>query len=325
MAGRADGSRPAPLVGLVVASIVSVALGRWAGKLFPTIAPLVLAAGIASVLLASLPTLPHPDGAPLGYANANASLAGLGVLAALGGALAARSPSLSRAPSGRTQTEPRDWVVYPAAAVAAILAVLVAVPTSAASVLTLATVVVLGSVALWRGDARIAVVGGALVVVAVLVVTVAIALGADPVGLGTRSEARGDLWACTYELARDHPWSGIGPGAFAEHNPVTEDSDLRWAHHDYLQAAAELGLPGATLLFGLIAWAYGRLWLTGTPPRSSTSARYQRRVNPAVVVGAGAVTLVAVHATVDYVAHFPALVLLTALTLGWATVAPPDL
>jgi hypothetical protein len=299
VANRPGESRAAPLVALILATVVVVLLARWASRRFRVAGALALAVGVGLVMVMSLPTLSEPTGRPLGYANANATLAGLGMLAALGAASGGRPA--------------REWPAsFPPVAVAlgfaALLAAMVVVAGSAASLLSLATALALGGLAFWIGDGRVAVAGGAIVVGAVLAATAAIALGADPADIGTRSEVRGDLWAGAADIAQDHPWFGIGPGAFAEQNPVTDDLDLRWAHHGYLQSAAELGLLGLVLILGLVAWAYWRLWLAASTHQVG-----------AVAVGAGAVTLVALHATVDYVAHFPAIVLTAAFLFGWGT------
>lgn len=318
-ASRAETARPWPVIGLLAAVVVAVAVGRGAGRWLPVLGPAVLATGITGLLVLSLRTLPDTLGRPLGYANANATFAGLGVLAALGAVVAGWPPARSSQPARRQlSAQAKPWTLLPIFALAALLAALVLVPTSAASVLALATAAALGGLALQFRNARVAVAGGAIVGITVLVVSVGIAEGADPAGLGTTSAARGDLWTGAADLAQEHPWFGIGPGMFAEQNPVTDDPDLRWVHHGYLQMAAELGLPGLLLTLGLVAWAYGRLWLATWPTRTHGAAPSTRQVGT-VAAGAGAVTLVALHAVVDYVGHFPAVVSTAALLLGWAT------
>lgn len=303
----ADGARPAPATALVVASAAAVVLGRLVGTWRPPVVPAAVAIGVAAVLVTALPDLSETLGRPLGYANANATLASLGVIAACGAAFSMpagpRRGDPGRWRSGRGR---RTWLVL-----AAGLLPLVLVPTSAAAALCLVAATLLVGLAAWRRQARLAVAGGAVVVAVTLGTTVVIALGADPAELGTRSEARGELWAGAVELVREEPWRGIGPGTFAELNPVSDDADLRWAHHGYLQAAAELGLPGLALGLAILVWAYGRLWISG-------QARAVR-----AVVGAAAVTVLALHATVDYVLHFPALPLIVAVLFGWATARPP--
>jgi O-antigen ligase len=61
----------------------------------------------------------------------------------------------------------------------------------------------------------------------------------------------------TLRMARSHPWMGVGVGCFENVFPnyMTFPSDLHWthAHNDFLEAAAETGLPGAVLiLVGLV-------------------------------------------------------------------------
>ena len=66
------------------------------------------------------------------------------------------------------------------------------------------------------------------------------------------------------EMAREHPWKGVGPGAFAAHYPGHRDgadNETRHAHNLPLELAAEWGVPAgaglALLFFGLFV---GPLW-----------------------------------------------------------------
>lgn len=299
VAGRVDGARPGPVVALVAGIVAAVLLGRLVTRWHPLLVPATATMVIAITLLLAGPDLRGPAGSPLGYANANATLAALGALAAFGAAASTRVPHYG-------PTDRLTWLIL-----AAILAIASLIPTSVAGVSALVAGGVLVGLAVIFRQARIAVLGGLALVVLSLAVTVVVAVGGDPVGLGGRSEARGELWRGAVDLVREEPWRGIGPGAFAERNPVTDDPDLRWAHHGYLQAAAELGLPGLGLSLAALGWAYGRLWMVHR-------ARY---VDAAVA--AGAVTVVALHGTVDYVWHFPEVMLTLALLLGWATAGPP--
>lgn len=297
-AGAAGGDRPAPLVALVIGFVIAVALGRRLTRWHRLAVPAIVAVGIAIALLTAGQGLRGSAGAPLGYANANATFAALGAFAALGGAACA--PPIRSGPPDRVV-----WLIL-----SGLLAIGALIPNSAAGSLSLVVGLVLVGVALWLRQVWIAVLGGAAVVAMMLALTGVIALGGDPAGLGERSGVRGELWELAIDLTQEHPWRGVGPGTFAAHNPLGEDPDLQWVHHGYLQVAAELGLPGLGLSLAALGWLYARLWIM-----SSVQAG-------AAATVAGAVTVVALHATVDYVWHFPQVLLTLAILVGWATADP---
>ncbi len=74
----------------------------------------------------------------------------------------------------------------------------------------------------------------------------------DPLAAGgTRLE----FWRGTLDMIAANPWSGSGPGTFVHaYNRYQTEATARWlvdhAHNDYLELAAEFGLPG--LLAGLL-------------------------------------------------------------------------
>ena len=117
-------------------------------------------------------------------------------------------------------------------------------------------------------------------------------------------------------VAAEHPLTGAGPG----------QADLRWrgadggtrvfgyAHNEYIQVAAELGLVGLVLLAVLLV-AFARL-LWRTRPADSAAAGW------AGVVAAAAAF--AVHSGFDFVWHLPAVVLTVLLLVGLLLPAPHD-
>jgi O-antigen ligase/Flp pilus assembly protein TadD len=73
------------------------------------------------------------------------------------------------------------------------------------------------------------------------------------------------VWRSTLEMAKDHPWTGVGLGnhkvkyPLYHHNAAGQEafdltSGLIHAHNDYLQVVSELGLVGI-LLIGWMGWA----------------------------------------------------------------------
>jgi O-antigen ligase len=88
---------------------------------------------------------------------------------------------------------------------------------------------------------------------------------------------------------------------------------LRYAHDEYVQVAAELGLVGAALVAAALV-ALGRLlWRSRSDP-GVTDARW------AGVVAAACAF--AVHSAFDFIWHIPAVPLLMITLIGLATVLP---
>lgn len=289
-AGEGEG-RPWPLLlllaGMVAATVVGRALANRRRPVWWAVA-----AGIAGSIVLTWPGVLSPAGPPLGYANANATLSSLGVIGALGAARA-ESDAVTR----------RAWV-----GLAGVLAAFTVASGSAGGVLALAVALgLLGLSALTRW-AGFAVVGGLIAVSIALGVTTAVALGSDAGSLAERAGVRAELWTAAAELAKEEPVRGIGPGEFAERTPVSADADLRWAHHGFLQVAAELGLVGFAIVAGLAGCAWTLLW------------RAARSDPASAALSAAAVTLVGFHATVDYVWHLPPVLMIMCLLQGSAGV-----
>lgn len=79
-------------------------------------------------------------------------------------------------------------------------------------------------------------------------------------GEGDLSSQRLDAWKATLHLIEDQPWQGVGWGQFGAAwslSPLPERPASRFnhAHNLPLHLAAELGVPAALLLLGLLAWA----------------------------------------------------------------------
>ena len=116
---------------------------------------------------------------------------------------------------------------------------------------------------------------------------------------------RAALWADSYRLVREYPGFGVGPGGFAEQSPTAAaERDLRWAHNEFLQQAAETGLPGLVFLAALLAWLLWGLWRANTTPAA---------------VAAFAISSLVAHACADYLFHFPLLPAMTVALAGSAT------
>lgn len=294
VAGDGEG-RPTPVLWLLAGLVAATAVGRVLGRR-PGLVPGLVAVSVAGSMVLTWPGVLRAGGAPLGYANGNATLASLGLVAAL--AAARFAPDAG----GR-----RGWF-----GLALFLAVLTVATGSLAGVLALSLalgLVGLSAVTRWPG---FAVVGGLIAVSLSLGITTAIALGSDVGGLGERAETRGELWTAAADFAVDEPLRGIGPGQFAVRNPVSSDADLRWAHHGYLQVAAEYGLLGLLLVVAVIGWVWATLWSTAVHRPASAS------------LTAAAVTIVGLHAAVDYVWHLPPVLVVMFTLFGAGTSSTPQ-
>jgi O-antigen ligase len=252
------------------------------------VAAVVLAAGAASTLRSG------PTQGPFGYANATAAFVAQACVAALMLVVLARG-SL------------RVVGVVAAAGFAGLL--LVTETWTVVVGLPFLGGLALGAARLRGGIAPVA--ACAAVFGVVLVAT--IVLGAIGAGRGfgpvdrvigrTLSEERVVLWNEALAIAAEHPLIGVGPGRFALESPLaSSDPDLRWAHHEFLQAGAETGLVGYALAVAIFLWGF--VALAGVP------------AGPVPALAAAALAVLGVHACVDYVLRFPAVTLAGAAVLG---------
>ncbi len=120
-------------------------------------------------------------------------------------------------------------------------------------------------------------------------------------------------WQMALEAIAKRPWLGYGHGAFLEvfyleHGPELGAMGIvDHAHNDYLQLAAELGLPaaGALLLTYLLIWGH-----------CLGSALITHRRQTYALIAATAGVLVALHAIVDFSLLMPAVSMTFAAILG---------
>jgi O-antigen ligase len=123
-------------------------------------------------------------------------------------------------------------------------------------------------------------------------------------------EARTNIWRDTLSEVAMSPWTGVGLGAY-EHGlyrfkTTAPNNTVDFAHNDYLQILAELGIPGATLAAALGAWILFRC--------SSVALSARKGLNWEFAVGLfiGLVTL-GLHSLADFNLYSPA----NALVLAW--------
>jgi O-antigen ligase len=165
---------------------------------------------------------------------------------------------------------------------------------------------------------RRAVMVGAAITLAAIVVSIGLASTyaphrnspIDKIVNAAISERRIQLAHDGWTLMLDHPLRGVGADRFAAASPVAaQDTDSQWAHNDFLQMGAETGVVGIILLLLLFGWALARL-ATHSVSRSAT------------VLAAGGVTILAITMCVDHIFKGPGVVTVTAALIG-AAVGPP--
>jgi len=293
---------PGPVAAVFGGVAVAMMLGRAVGAVNRSLVPaaVVVAGGIVAFLFRDDLLSFAPLSGPFGYANAKGAFFMVVALAGLMLTLAARSPIVRGV----------------GASVAAAAAVVPLRSHVTASVILLAGLPLPAMVvaATGRGAARgVVAVSGALLLLAV-VVTVVLGASYSPAGaLGIRARVdqalthdRVGLWNDAIEIMADHPVTGVGAGRFRAFSPIAREEPsnrLFWAHNEFLQQGAELGVPGLMFVLLIFAWGFLRLFVSETPD---------------AVTALAAVTLLAVgvQASIDYVLHTAAIPLVTAFLVA---------
>jgi O-antigen ligase len=293
----AAGSSAGPTAGLVLASGLVLFVSWFVASRRPWLVPafvvgatmlVIIGHGDAALTLASWRGL-------LGYANATAALLVQATFAGVMVFVTARSRA------GRII----------GATAAGIFATGVILTGSVTAAVMMPTVFLLALLVERIRGIRAAIVACGCVFGVTLLVT--LALGASGLGTGaspvdhlvraTISSQRVTLWGESLSLMADDPLLGVGPERFAQTSPTAvSDADLRWAHNEFLQAGAESGILGYLAGVGIFIWGFVSLYL-GSPARVA-------------VVAACALAVLGVHASVDYVLHFPTVALTGAALLG---------
>jgi O-antigen ligase len=134
----------------------------------------------------------------------------------------------------------------------------------------------------------------------------------DPLAVD-RTEGRLALWQDVAKLIRAHPLSGVGLGCFEFAFTQFQSTELTLiidhAHNDYLELAAELGVPAAVILFALLVYTIAR----STRAALRVPSHRDRAIAFGAIAGAGALL---VHGAVDFNLYIPANALVFAVLLG---------
>ncbi len=141
----------------------------------------------------------------------------------------------------------------------------------------------------------------------------AIGIIRDPHGLHSRWEAT----RTTLQIFAERPWFGIGAGtfhcAFPYYQPHSLNGFFLYAHNDWAQYLAELGIQGTLLILATIALLFGV---------DTRSLRTSRDISdtslPPLSGFIAGLLAVGLHALIDFPLHLPAVTLLATV---WAVFA----
>lgn len=291
----ATGNTPTAHLALVGLAVAAFLVGQLLRQHSVPSAVLLVVTVLAAVAASEGALTGSPTAGPLGYANANGALyvqaAGA---AALAGSLAASSVA-------RLGAVLMSAVLVALAAVSGSLgAVLTGLPVIAAATMAASRTPIRVRGVVWAAWAAVASVAVAVVA------SVCLALTSAPPAMLTDvlTHRRVALWSDAVEIALLHPVVGAGPGTFSVVSPSAQiDDDTRQAHSAYLQQAAETGIPGGVLLLALVV-------------APLLSVRGLRTGTTPAFIGVVTWSALALHASVDYVAHFPAVVAAATFILG---------
>ena len=128
------------------------------------------------------------------------------------------------------------------------------------------------------------------------------------------------VWESTIALINDYPYTGTGPGTFAQSfprfNPAGFDILPVYAHNDYLQFTAETGL----LFIPLVLWLIYAFFKNGFVKLTSKSRQMR-----GITIGAmTSVFAILVHSLFDFNLHIPANALLFTLLAALVCSDPPS-
>lgn len=124
------------------------------------------------------------------------------------------------------------------------------------------------------------------------------------------TRGRMEIWRETIQLASAYKWTGCGLGAYERglyrYKNLAPVNTIDFAHNDYLQILAELGIAGALLVGALGVWVLSRLL-------SVVIWRKRARSWELAVGVLGAVLALGVHSLADFNLYIPA----NALVFAW--------
>jgi O-antigen ligase len=130
---------------------------------------------------------------------------------------------------------------------------------------------------------------------------------------GISANTRVEVWRATWQLIETYPWFGVGLGgyesSFIAFNTVAPLNLVDFAHNDYLQYLAELGVIGFTLLGCLTVRTLVQAFRTG----SVTEDIEERCFGIAATASLAAIAL---HSLVDFNLYVPAHMMMVSWIAG---------
>jgi hypothetical protein len=127
------------------------------------------------------------------------------------------------------------------------------------------------------------------------------------------AEGRTWIWTKTVQIIQQNPIMGAGAGmhgwAFTSYQDRNPGLFYDYAHNDYLQAAADFGMPAAIVLFTVIIYLIFR----------STKAclRASNPIRAGLIAGSvGGIVALLVHSFVDFNLHIPSNAVLFGIIVG---------
>jgi O-antigen ligase len=297
LSAGAVGGEVKPIVLTLLGSAAVLLLAR----LLSSIArPLTAAAvvGVAAALLLGSPasTLSAaPRSGPFGYSSITGAFFAQASIAAL---ILAMSGYLALRVAGIVAAVGFAWVT-------------VATQTRTSVILLVAVVCCWFAARRFRSSRGIVVAFAAMVAVGIVVTIVVGSLytrdRSTPLARlvdATVTERRQALWHDALVLTAGHPILGVGPGRFGVESPVARsDRDEPWAHEEFLQASAEMGVLGGVLLAAIFGLGFARLAV-------------RPHVDAIAVLAAASLAVLGVHACIEYVLQRPAVPFAAAALVG---------
>ncbi len=121
------------------------------------------------------------------------------------------------------------------------------------------------------------------------------------------------IWRDAWKMIKTNPLWGQGLGTFQWTFPAFEtvDPDIpaKYAHNDYLQLIAEIGIVG----LGLLLWAFGLAWLRAV----QTFRHSEDALARGIALGTmGALTAIGLQELTDFGLYIPGVAVLVSLILG---------
>lgn len=138
-------------------------------------------------------------------------------------------------------------------------------------------------------------------------------------GYFTTEQLRPRIWKDAAGMVRDFPVTGVGLGAISFVYPRYQREVLPWGtvdhvHNDYIQYAAELGIPVTLLLFGSLWFIAIRALML--------SRRLDGRHRIVAAGGGGALIAILLHSVTEFNLQIPANALIFAWIAGIACAVP---